>query len=1206
MAFQDLRLCLMTFPQEWDPALPQLTANVIVVPTGDPTAPDPLLGGPAFSGGQRILEAAFIASLDQLPSPGAPPAQVKTFPLVTAAPSGAPALFASLAAQYHIVPPPTAPVPADLRIRKALPPSYINAFPFEQPRTSDVIVQGAGFRCPLIRKNPNPNAPPPNKDISWGQVFSYALHNPDVAEKLGILYRNLSIPLLPADVAKGGWLYITLAGADPYAAKLNTDAIKLYAARIPALSKKRQVFGAVLFPVVAAISNPEPYDDAESEAQVYDDGFAQIVHCSQPATVDAAGGDPTQIVPGTDAGIQIGWDDEQVTIWNNRQLDNLRARRNGGTPDVETPFGVLGYRVDVQDPASGNWFSLCFPEGTQSPPEDSLQPAPMRSTDPADLDVYLPRYFAQWRGKSLVSQDPDAINLTGGSKTIPGPGPASVLPRLLFGSTYAFRVRLADLSGGGPALSDTPRNPAPAHVAKCPFQRYIPPKAARVQTNFQNSLLSSLLVWRPIIGYPELLFAGVDPSNVGALLGQVAAAIAVRQPLGANDPDVQRARITVEARTPAHDSSDPGSLDGPFREVYSFETDFPPYPADPIPPTPGVSPASEAIEFDIQPVDIADISTMAPPTATARPAPQPLPIPTARDVRIIVTPVADSSNPAYFGNDAAKTGATSHIDARIEASAEEDLFVSDPDALELKGIFLQPPANNDALNEMAAKFGLTPPQSTTDPAQLLAQQLGIASSGLTFTGMPGQRIAFGSSQALRHVLSGDHSSITFAAQTELLSKWIVAIVLEIDRDWTWDGLEDASFDIHRVDATGGGSALTNLGALYVRQTVGQIALQGDFPNRRSSTRLIFFDAVDPNPPANRFPASPVLRYGIRPNVKAAAPAAIKELDVTVPIAAAPAQMPALVSAGFALTRYEASADYSSTKPRSRAVWLEFDGPPLDPQDGYFARVLAYGVDPLLSLSHVADVEPQEPPLGVDPEPIRVISPGASTDTAGLDAMTPLIQSKLSNKHFMLPLPPGMTEDSPELFGFWTYELRVGHYLDPHTQEPVWSTAQARFGRPLRVTGVQHPAPQLRCQAVRTAGSGGQKAIVASAPFATPVLNGSLKFDEVPASRLWMLMYTQVLQADGASSRNLLIARQPAVRRTQVNTPNPIGLAIFLESDITDALAKYTLPANSPLSVLAVELLPGPDGSDMVDPLGASLGRHRILRTSPLVKVADIC
>src|SRR5262249_47551469 len=105
----------------------------------------------------------------------------------------------------------------------------------------------------------------------------------------------------------------------------------------------------------------------------------------------------------------------------------------------------------------------------------------------------------------------------------------------------------------------------------------------------------------------------------------------------------------------------------------------------------------------------------------------------------------------------------------------------------------------------------------------------------------------------------------------------------------------------------------------------------------------------------------------------------------------------------------------------------------------------------------------------------------------------------------------------------------------------------------------------------------------------------------------MLMYTQVLQADGASFRNLLIARQPArFEGQQLNQDHPFGVARFPEPEIQAILAEYTLPANSPLSVLAVELLPAPDTPDLVDPLGAELGFQRILRTSPLVKVADSC
>jgi hypothetical protein len=73
-------------------------------------------------------------------------------------------------------------------------------------------------------------------------------------------------------------------------------------------------------------------------------------------------------------------------------------------------------------------------------------------------------------------------------------------------------------------------------------------------------------------------------------------------------------------------------------------------------------------------------------------------------------------------------------------------------------------------------------------------------------------------------------------------------------------------------------------------------------------------------------------------------------------------------------------------------------------------------------------------------------------------MQPLLPTD-SPRHFLLPLPPGLIPESPELFGFFTYEFRIGRRVG-------WSTAQGRFGRPLRVTGVQHPAPTLRCEVVR--------------------------------------------------------------------------------------------------------------------------------------------
>lgn len=88
-------------------------------------------------------------------------------------------------------------------------------------------------------------------------------------------------------------------------------------------------------------------------------------------------------------------------------------------------------------------------------------------------------------------------------------------------------------------------------------------------------------------------------------------------------------------------------------------------------------------------------------------------------------------------------------------------------------------------------------------------------------------------------------------------------------------------------------------------------------------------------------------------------------------------------------------------------------------------------------------------------------------------MQPLTATN-SPRHFLLADP--YTFDSPELFGMFTYEFRVGHAVG-------WSTGQERFGRPLRVTGVQHPAPTLICSALR-----GPAGLEVSARFAAPILN----------------------------------------------------------------------------------------------------------------------
>ena len=69
--------------------------------------------------------------------------------------------------------------------------------------------------------------------------------------------------------------------------------------------------------------------------------------------------------------------------------------------------------------------------------------------------------------------------------------------------------------------------------------------------------------------------------------------------------------------------------------------------------------------------------------------------------------------------------------------------------------------------------------------------------------------------------------------------------------------------------------------------------------------------------------------------------------------------------------------------------------------------------------------------------------------------------------------------------------------------------------------------------------------------------------------------------------------------------SPIGYAAWTKQELKETLARYGLPEDMPLSVLAVETLPEPNGW-LDDPLGGDLGQVRILRTSSLTAIEGGC
>jgi len=1273
----DMRLVILTFPQRWEPApgtptSGTLTVNALLVPSVSPVD-DPLVGSAAkFADHVPDLRAVVIGSLDSDPMSNDPTA-VRIVPTIVNPSSPGPPRpnYTKLVAQAQAQVPSitiagtgastTPPTPT---IRKALPQSYLDATgatPNGNTTTTDE------FGCEIRGQQPVQPGPKVTT-IGWGPMISYALRQPVLATALGLRY-ELRVDIANAALlSTGGWLFIEIATSDPWAQAATPGQIRLYAARLPALGASRQLFAAVVFPVDATAAID---DSAFSEAETYDDGFAQVVHLYQPQANNAVIGDKNGVPAASDIGIQIGWDDEQVVAWQNRQLDMLRSRL-AGTFDVlaRTPLGVLGYRVDVADattnPASPAWHSLVGTDVTLPQNfghyrgELTIEPTALRPHDPMNPnpgDAWLPRYFANWRGGSLVTADDVPKAMLDGKPLTAKPDPVGVL--LSYGRNYAFRVRLADLSSGGPVVGDLPINLHPADVATLDFRRAVPPKKPGIQVNLPTGGTSSNGTWpppkyvipepasltftRPLIGYPEVLYTalGDTDGHRGKIVeyfthnAHPGSGVVVGLP----DPDAQTLALVVEVRTPLHDVAGDGVLDAPFRELYSTTRTFPPLPAGPLPADPG-------LRIDIAYVDAPSIIDWA----DTQPSSGPLVIPRGRDVRIMAQALT-RNDPTYF-SPVATTGLPASLILRAEVRSEPALLIRPVDgSAPLRGfLFKRPP-------------GISAPPV----AAQLAQELGLVVDGLTLSAPPGQRIAFSASKSVRHTLSGDNSTITFAAESEFLRQWIVALVVDLERDWTWDGLANGNTIIVERDGA-------QVGSLIVVRTLGAAAVADPANWDRRRTRLVFFDGVDPHEQtASGFPEALAHAWTISASTKkeigspvgvtgtptlkpgTVTPPAGSELNgvsqsLTLPIAITPAQLPDIASVGLALSPFAAGPGYATTVPRTRALWIELKAPLQNKSgDALFARVLAYGADPLLYNAIPSIDEQFEPPLVLDPELMRVITPGESDDRAGLDAMMALEPAKDSTVHFLLPLPPGIDPSDPELFGFYTYELRIGHAGDPHDHR-WWSTAQGRFGRPLRVNGVQHPAPALVCRAGRYRNPKSPDKsrlgmyVLASATYATPVLGGQplVRPTGEPKTTLYFFLYAQVVQADAASNRNVLLLQregqflsEPGIFPLRTSQRDRLGFVLFSEADIENQLGQLGLPVDLPLSVLAVEFLPGGAGSDLPtpahltsatmnsqsthtpatlvattdqnpDPLNLNGRPRRILRVSSLVHVAAIC
>ena len=239
MPAADLRLALMSFPQRWD-GIGTLSLNLLCIPSVDPLA-DPIAGAaPAFADHIPALQAIAIPSLDAFPATTDPLA-VSSTPtiLVPAAPVPPRPAFERLANQataqgVTIGAAPTAAAAPVARIRKALPASYL-AVTGVSP-TGDLTTTTDDFGCAIRGQAPGKITGPPKRQTSWGELISYGLRQPALAAALGLRY-ELAVTLDPTTAfTGGGWVFIVVAPADPWAQAAAVPAaqgsIRYFAARL--------------------------------------------------------------------------------------------------------------------------------------------------------------------------------------------------------------------------------------------------------------------------------------------------------------------------------------------------------------------------------------------------------------------------------------------------------------------------------------------------------------------------------------------------------------------------------------------------------------------------------------------------------------------------------------------------------------------------------------------------------------------------------------------------------------------------------------------------------------------------------------------------------------------------------------------------------------------------------------------------------------
>jgi hypothetical protein len=137
-------------------------------------------------------------------------------------------------------------------------------------------------------------------------------------------------------------------------------------------------------------------------------------------------------------------------------------------------------------------------------------------------------------------------------------------------------------------------------------------------------------------------------------------------------------------------------------------------------------------------------------------------------------------------------------------------------------------------------------------------------------------------------------------------------------------------------------------------------------------------------------------------------------------------------------------------------------------------------------------------------------------------------------------------------------------------------------------------------------------IEVSAPFANPMFGNQSLRPFPPVTEIRILLYAQVVQADGADRRNILLDSRQAAFRPKRLEPREnrrrfqaeSGTVTWSNAEVVALVELVGLCHEGPLSCLAVETLPG--DQPVADPVAAGLGYERFLRTSPSTPIPKMC